>query len=112
MEPEPASSPREPEQAMVDDEAPAPEPVRAPQAHASTEPAADESETSSQSRQGAEPAPERGAEPDVIGRYSSGGSDFTLYSDGSIDAQTEQGLFRFESMAELRAHIEAQNAQA
>jgi hypothetical protein len=112
MEPEPASSPREPEQAMVDDEAPAPEPVRAPQAHASTDPAADESETSSQSRQGAEPAPERGAEPDVIGRYSSGGSDFTLYSDGSIDAQTEQGLFRFESMAELRAHIEAQNAQA
>ena len=82
-----------------------------PQAHASTEPAADESQTSSQSGQGAEPAPERGAEPDVIGRYSSGGSDFTLYSDGSIDAQTEHGLFRFESMAELRAHIEAQNEQ-
>jgi hypothetical protein len=108
---EPAALRREPEQAMVHDEASAPGPDRAAQAHASTEPAADASETSSQSRQGAEPAPERGAEPDVIGRYSSGGSDFTLYSDGSIDAQTDQGLFHFASMADLRAHIEAQNAQ-
>jgi len=61
-----------------------------------------------------EPAqpPETAPEPGVLGRYSSGGSDYTLYSDGSIDAQTEQGLFRFASMAELRAYIEAQNAQS
>jgi len=52
------------------------------------------------------------AEPGVLGRYSSGGSDYTLYSDGSIDAQTEQGLFRFGSMAELRAYIEGQTAQS
>ncbi len=59
-----------------------------------------------------EQAPEPAAEPGVLGRYSSGGSDYTLYSDGSIDAQTEQGLFHFASMAELRAHIEAQNEQS
>ena len=60
-----------------------------------------------------EPEPEHEAAPapTIVGRYSSGGSDFTLYSDGSIDAQTDQGLFHFASMADLRAHIEAQNAQ-
>ena len=60
-----------------------------------------------------EPEPEQEAAPapTIVGRYSSGGSDFTLYSDGSIDAQTDQGLFHFASMADLRAHIEAQNAQ-
>ncbi len=69
---------------------------------------ADESDTTPEE---AAPAPEPVAEPGVLGRYSSGGSDYTLYSDGSIDAQTEQGLFHFASMAELRAHIEAQNEQ-
>ena len=60
-----------------------------------------------------EPEPEQPTEPapTIIGRYSSGGSDFTLYSDGSIDAQTDEGIFHFASMADLRAHIEAQNAQ-
>ena len=60
-----------------------------------------------------EPEPEQPAAPapTIVGRYSSGGSDFTLYSDGSIDAQTDQGIFHFASMAELRAHIEAQNEQ-
>ena len=57
-------------------------------------------------------APEAAPEPGVLGRYSSGGSDYTLYSDGSIDAQTQEGLFRFASMAELRAYIEGQNAQS
>ncbi len=50
--------------------------------------------------------------PSIVGRYSSGGSDFTLYSDGSIDAQTDQGIFHFASMVELRAYIEAQKQQA
>ena len=79
---------------------------QAPQTH---EPAPVEVEAAQET---AESAPAPTAEPGVIGRYSSGGSDYTLYSDGSIDAQTDQGLFRFESMAELRAYIEAQNAQS
>jgi len=61
-----------------------------------------------------EPKPEAPVSPapTIIGRYSSGGSDFTLYSDGSIDAQTDQGMFHYGSMAELRAHIESLNAQS
>ena len=55
-------------------------------------------------------AEEHAPEPDVVGRYSSGGSHYTLYSDGSIDAQTDHGIFRFASMADLRAHIESGNA--
>ena len=51
-------------------------------------------------------------EPGVVGRYSSGDSHYTLYSDGSIDAQTDQGIFRFASMADLRAHIEAGAAES
>ena len=48
----------------------------------------------------------------MVGRYSSGDSHYTLYSDGSIDAQTDQGIFRFASMADLRAHIEAGAAES
>ncbi len=48
------------------------------------------------------------APPTVVGRYSSGGSDYTLYSDGSIDAEGPEGHQHFASMVDLRAHIEAQ----
>ena len=34
------------------------------------------------------------------------GMAYTLYSDGSIEAQLPQGLLRFGSISELRAHIE------
>jgi hypothetical protein len=34
------------------------------------------------------------------------GMAYTLYSDGSIEAQLPQGLLRFGSITELRAHIE------
>jgi hypothetical protein len=54
-----------------------------------------------------EPEPASAPEPTVVGRYSSDGADYTLYSDGSIEAHTPQGHFRFASMADLRAHIEA-----
>jgi hypothetical protein len=39
------------------------------------------------------------------------GMAYTLYSDGSIEAQLPQGMLRFGSIAELRAHIE-QDAQS
>jgi hypothetical protein len=35
------------------------------------------------------------------------GMAYTLYSDGSIEAQFPQGMLRFGSIAELRAHIES-----
>ena len=34
------------------------------------------------------------------------GMAYTLYADGSIEAQLPQGTVRFGSIAELRAHIE------
>jgi hypothetical protein len=52
-------------------------------------------------------APEQTAEPITI--LKSGvvdGMAYTLYSDGSIEAQLPQGMLRFGSIAELRAHIE------
>ena len=42
----------------------------------------------------------------VIGRYDSDGTSYVMYSDGSIEAQSETGVFRFNSMAELKAFIE------
>ena len=42
----------------------------------------------------------------VIGRYDSDGTSYVMYSDGSIEAQSEAGVFRFNSMAELKAFIE------
>ncbi|HSZ65247.1 MAG TPA: hypothetical protein VK825_03490 [Xanthobacteraceae bacterium] len=51
--------------------------------------------------------PEETAEPLTV--LKSGvvdGMAYTLYSDGSIEAQLPQGTLRFGSIAELRAHIE------
>jgi hypothetical protein len=51
--------------------------------------------------------PEETAEPLTV--LKSGvvdGMAYTLYSDGSIEAQLPQGMLRFGSIAELRAHIE------
>ena len=42
----------------------------------------------------------------VIGRYDSEGTSYVMYSDGSIEAQSEAGIYRFGSMAELKAFIE------
>jgi hypothetical protein len=36
------------------------------------------------------------------------GMAYTLYTDGSIEAQLPQGLIRFASIDELRAHLENQ----
>ena len=42
----------------------------------------------------------------VIGHYEADGTSYTMYADGSIDAQSDAGLYRFASMAELKAFIE------
>jgi hypothetical protein len=42
----------------------------------------------------------------VIGRYESDGTSYVMYADGSIEAQSEAGIYRFRSMAELKAFIE------
>lgn len=52
-----------------------------------------------------EPAPTT-----LVGRYSAGGANYSIYSDGSIEAQTDQGAFHFASMTEFKAYIAAKRA--
>jgi len=63
-----------------------------------------------------EPTPEAASSPEPgrheVGRYAAGAKDYAIFSDGSIEANTEQGRMRFQSMAEFRAHVEAQGAGA
>ena len=42
-----------------------------------------------------------------IGRYVFRGIEYTLYSDGAIEAETEEGPLHFASMAEFRGYLEA-----
>ena len=53
----------------------------------------------------ATPSP-RPAESAVIGRYESEGTSYVMFADGSIEAQSDAGIYRFSSMAELKAFIE------
>lgn len=50
-------------------------------------------------------APAAPASPKIVGRYSANSVDYTLYSDGSIEADTPTGARRFSSMAELRSAL-------
>ena len=63
----------------------------------------------------AAPAPERSApavrtdEPAPVTVLKSGvvdGMAYSLYSDGSIEAQMPEGMMRFASIDELRSHLE------
>ena len=48
--------------------------------------------------------------PTVVGRYEANGASYVLFSDGTIEVETESGTHRFSSMAELKEHIERQDA--
>jgi hypothetical protein len=41
----------------------------------------------------------------LVGRYSAGGASYKIFSDGSIEADTDQGAFRFASMTDFKAFI-------
>jgi len=41
----------------------------------------------------------------VVGTYNSGDNTYVMFSDGSIEAQTPAGVFRFQSLDELKAFI-------
>jgi hypothetical protein len=49
----------------------------------------------------AEPEPA----PTLVGRYSAGGANYMIFSDGSIEAETEDGAFKFGSMSEFKAYL-------
>lgn len=44
--------------------------------------------------------------PAVTGRYSSGDTNYVMFDDGSIEAQTPEGVMRFASLVELRRFVE------
>lgn len=48
------------------------------------------------------------AEPAVIGRYEAEGTSYVMFADGSIEAQSDRGVARFRSMADLKAYFETQ----
>jgi hypothetical protein len=52
-----------------------------------------------------EPDPEPQAPPSLIGSYSSAGTNYKIFSDGSIEAETREGTFKFASMADFKRHL-------
>jgi hypothetical protein len=58
-----------------------------------------------------EPRPAAGAPAEdgrsVVGTYDAGGNAYVMYSDGSIEADTPNGRFRFTSLDELKDFIAA-----
>ena len=50
----------------------------------------------------AEPVP---AAPRIIGRRSANGLDYAIYSDGSVEVNTPDGVRRYASIAELRGSL-------
>ena len=45
------------------------------------------------------------APPSLIGSYSSAGANYKIFADGSIEAETSQGTFKFASMSEFKRHL-------
>ena len=45
------------------------------------------------------------APPSLIGSYSSAGANYKIFADGSIEAETSEGTFKFASMAEFKRHL-------
>lgn len=43
--------------------------------------------------------------PTLVGRDSAGGANYSIFSDGSIEAETDEGEFKFKSMNEFKAYI-------
>ena len=55
-------------------------------------------------------APAMAEAPTVVGRYEANGASYVLFSDGTIEVETDSGTHRFASMAALKDHIERQDA--
>jgi hypothetical protein len=80
---------------------------------APTETAPAEAEPAGAPPLAAEGAPMEQAAPQpttLVGRYTAGGANYSIFSDGSIEAETEQGAFHFASMNEFKAYVAAKRA--
>jgi hypothetical protein len=45
------------------------------------------------------------APPSMIGSYSSAGANYKIFADGSIEAETGEGTFKFGSMSDFKRHL-------
>ncbi len=45
------------------------------------------------------------APPSIIGSYSSAGANYKIFADGSIEAETSEGTFKFASMTDFKRHL-------
>ena len=43
--------------------------------------------------------------PSLIGSYSSAGANYRIFADGSIEAETSEGTFKFTSMNDFKRHL-------
>ena len=43
--------------------------------------------------------------PVIVGRYAAGGANYLIFSDGTIEAETDTGGYRFASMSEFKAYL-------
>jgi hypothetical protein len=73
-------------------------------------PSASEAPRAADPRQPSPPAAPAASEAGlaIVGRYESEGTSYVMYADGSIEARSERGVFHFQSMAELKAFMQAQ----
>ncbi len=45
------------------------------------------------------------APPALVGSYSSAGANYKIFTDGSIEAETGEGTFKFASMSDFKRHL-------
>lgn len=43
--------------------------------------------------------------PSLIGSYSSAGANYKIFADGSIEAETNEGTYKFASMSDFKRHL-------
>ncbi|RBP15505.1 hypothetical protein DFR50_10861 [Roseiarcus fermentans] len=48
--------------------------------------------------------------PTLIGRYSSGGANYMIFSDGTIEAETDEGAYKFATMGDFKQFLLDRNA--
>jgi hypothetical protein len=117
---EPDAAPAEMEPAAEEGEAHAVEPPPV-EAHAAAEEPAEEALTEAPVEEGlVAGAPSvadleqalaaAAAAPTLVGHYSAGGANYKIFSDGSIEAETEGGAFRFASMDEFKSYLARERA--
>jgi hypothetical protein len=113
LEPEPEIAPElEPQPEQAPEQGPEPHPVSEPEPEAAVEiphePLVETVHEGASEPAAAEPALHHEPKPEIIGHYDAQGAHYTLYADGSIEAETPHGVYRFASMAELKSFIEGQ----